>query len=89
METDIHDWGVTHPYICLVYRLKNIDPDDAYSSGSEVFLIYRRKEKVFFNLVQYFKGATFLWHLEKILFVPNRILIIFCVRISINLVIKF
>ncbi len=33
METDINDWGLTHPYTCLVYRLKNIDPDDAYSSG--------------------------------------------------------
>ncbi len=33
METDINDWGLAHPYTCLVYRLKNIDPDDAYSSG--------------------------------------------------------
>ena len=33
METDIHDWGLTHPYTCLVYRLNNVDPDDAYSSG--------------------------------------------------------
>jgi leukotriene-A4 hydrolase len=35
METDINDWGLTHPYTCLVYRLKNIDPDDAYSSGNQ------------------------------------------------------
>ena len=33
MATDIHDWGLTHPYTCLVYQLKNVDPDDAYSSG--------------------------------------------------------
>ncbi|CAF1358338.1 unnamed protein product [Rotaria sp. Silwood1] len=32
METDIYDWGLKHPYTCLVYRLKHIDSDDAYSS---------------------------------------------------------
>jgi len=39
METDINDWGLTHPYTCLVYRLKNIDPDDAYSSGKSHIVI--------------------------------------------------
>lgn len=36
METDIYDWGLTHPYTCLVYRLNNTDPDDAYSSGKTI-----------------------------------------------------
>ncbi|UJR12304.1 hypothetical protein I4U23_016481 [Adineta vaga] len=26
------DFGSTNPYTCLVYRLKNIDPDDVYNS---------------------------------------------------------
>ncbi|CAF2681247.1 unnamed protein product [Rotaria sp. Silwood2] len=32
LKTSIDTWGPTHPYTCLVYRLNNIDPDDAYSS---------------------------------------------------------
>ena len=47
METDNHDWEVTHPYTCFVFRLKNIDPDAAYSFGRKFFFIYRRKEKKF------------------------------------------
>ncbi|CAF1354655.1 unnamed protein product [Rotaria sordida] len=32
LKTSIDTWRPTHPYTCLVYRLNNIDPDDAYSS---------------------------------------------------------
>ncbi|CAF3866452.1 unnamed protein product [Rotaria sp. Silwood1] len=32
LKTAIDSWGPTHPYTCLVYRLNNIDPDDAYSA---------------------------------------------------------
>ncbi|CAF1285700.1 unnamed protein product [Rotaria sp. Silwood1] len=32
LKTAIDTWGPTHPYTCLVYRLNNVDPDDAYSS---------------------------------------------------------
>jgi aminopeptidase N len=33
LKTAIDTWGPTHPYTCLVYRLHNVDPDDAYSAG--------------------------------------------------------
>ncbi|CAF3613297.1 unnamed protein product [Rotaria socialis] len=32
LQTAVATWGATHPYTCLVYRLNNTDPDDAYSS---------------------------------------------------------
>ncbi|CAF3551143.1 unnamed protein product [Adineta steineri] len=32
LETTVATWGAEHPYTCLVYRLNNVDPDDAYSS---------------------------------------------------------
>jgi leukotriene-A4 hydrolase len=39
LKTAVNTWGLTHPYTCLVYRLHNIDPDDAYSSGRlKIFL---------------------------------------------------
>ena len=34
LKTAVATWGETHPYTSLVYRLHNVDPDDAYSSGS-------------------------------------------------------
>ena len=34
LKNAVETWGLTHPYTCLVYRLNNIDHDDAYSSGS-------------------------------------------------------
>ena len=33
LETDVIEFGPTNPYTCLVYRLKNVDPDDAYNSS--------------------------------------------------------
>jgi aminopeptidase N len=33
LQTAVKTWGDTHPYTCLVYRLNDVDPDDAYSSG--------------------------------------------------------
>ncbi|CAF3809898.1 unnamed protein product [Rotaria sordida] len=36
LKTSIDTWRPTHPYTCLVYRLNNIDPDDAYSSVPSV-----------------------------------------------------
>ncbi|CAF1303939.1 unnamed protein product [Adineta steineri] len=32
LESTIIEFGSTNPYTCLVYRLKNVDPDDAYNS---------------------------------------------------------
>ncbi|CAF2137034.1 unnamed protein product [Rotaria magnacalcarata] len=32
LQTAVATWGAAHPYTCLVYRLNNTDPDDAYSS---------------------------------------------------------
>ncbi|CAF1304790.1 unnamed protein product [Adineta ricciae] len=41
LESDIIDFGSTNPYTCLVYRLNNVDPDDAsnttqYYKGAEL-----------------------------------------------------
>lgn len=33
LQSDIIDFGATKPYTCLVYRLNNVDPDDAYNSS--------------------------------------------------------
>ncbi len=33
LKNAVDTFGSTHPYTCLVYRLNNVDPDDAYSSG--------------------------------------------------------
>ena len=33
LKSTIDTLGGQHPYTCLVYRLNNIDPDDAYNSG--------------------------------------------------------
>lgn len=40
LQTTINGWGATHPYTCLVYRLSNIDPDDAYSAGKIIIFQY-------------------------------------------------
>lgn len=63
LQSDIIDFGSTNPYTCLVYRLNNVDPDDAYNSSKSFprlnFLICN-----LFFLAQYYKGAALLWHLE-------------------------
>lgn len=67
LKTSVDTWGSTHPYTCLVYRLNNTDPDDAYSSGYINSFILSKKVHAFSVsfLVQYYKGAAFLWHLEQ------------------------
>lgn len=35
LTTTIDTLGAQHPYTCLVYRLHNVDPDDAYNSGRQ------------------------------------------------------
>lgn len=33
LKSTINTLGAEHPYTSLVYRLHNVDPDDAYNSG--------------------------------------------------------
>jgi leukotriene-A4 hydrolase len=48
LQTAVDTWGSKHDYTCLVYRLHNIDPDDAYSSGRFLIFSFILLEKIFF-----------------------------------------
>jgi len=48
LQTAVDTWGSKHDYTCLVYRLHNVDPDDAYSAGRFPIFSFILFEKIFF-----------------------------------------
>jgi leukotriene-A4 hydrolase len=47
LQTAVDTWGSKHDYTCLVYRLHNVDPDDAYSAGRFPIFSFILLEKYF------------------------------------------